>query len=103
MVIKDFTNNNFVILAHLFDERNNDNVIKTTQDEVAETLNMSRVTVNRSFALLINNGYIYKDTKHIGRYVLTDLGCKIVEVIHCLSVEANTLKAKQMLDTKDIF
>ena len=103
MVIKDFTNNNFVILAHLYDEKNNENIIKTTQDEVADTLQLSRVTINKAFSLFIQNGYLQRDFKHVGRYYLTDLGCKVVEIIRTLSVEANMLSTKEKLGCADVF
>ena len=103
MVIKDFTNTNFVILAHLYDEKNNENVIKTTQDEVADNLQLSRVTINKAFALFVQNGYLQRDFKHVGRYYLTDLGCKVVEIIRTLNVEANMVSAKEKLNCADIF
>ena len=96
MVIKDFTNTNFAILAHLYDEKNNENVIKTTQDEVADKLQLSRVTINKVFSLFVQNGYLQRDLKHIGRYYLTDLGCKVVENIRTLNVEANMFFTKKL-------
>ena len=103
MVIKDFTNTNFVILAHLYDEKNNENVIKTTQDEVADHLQLSRVTINKAFALFVQRGYLQRDFKHVGRYYLTDLGCKVVEIIRTLSVEANMVSAKEKFNCADVF
>lgn len=97
MVINDFTNTNFVILAHLYDEKNNENVIKTTQDEVADKLQLSRVTINKAFSLFVQNGYLQRDLKHVGRYYLTDLGCKVVENIRTLSVEVNMLSQKSLI------
>lgn len=95
MVIKDFTNNNFSVLAYLYDEKNNNNVIKITQDEVAEALNISRVTTNKVFTLFIERGYLQRDICHVGRYVITSLGCNIIETIRCLSVEMNINKYKE--------
>ena len=103
MVIKDFTNNNFVILAHLYDVKDNNGVIKTTQDEVAEYTGLSRVTINKIFTLLVEHGYITKDARHVGRYVITSIGCKVVDVFRCLSVEANNLIAKNNISFSDIF
>ena len=100
MVIKDFTNNNFVILAHLYDAKDNNGVVKTTQDEVA---GLSRVTINKIFVLLVQHGYIAKDARHVGRYVITSMGCKVVDVFRCLSVEANNLIAKNNIAISDIF
>ena len=86
MVINDFTNNNFLVLSHLYDEKDQNNVVKTTQDEVAEHLGISRVTVNRAFVLFINNGYLRRDTSHVGRYTITTFGCNVV----CKIRELNT-------------
>ena len=111
MVINDFTNTNFVILAHLYDEKDQNNVVKITQDEVAEHLGLSRVTINKAFALFVqnfalmfyDNGYLQRDFKHVGRYYLTDLGCKVVEIIRTLSVEANMVSAKEKFNCADVF
>ena len=103
MVINDFTNTNFVILAHLYDEKDQNNVVKITQDEVAEHLGLSRVTINKAFALFVQNGYLQRDFKHVGRYYLTDLGCKVVEIIRTLSVEANMVSAKEKFNCADVF
>lgn len=103
MVINDFTNTNFVILAHLYDEKDQNNVVKITQDEVAEHLGLSRVTINKAFALFVQNSYLQRDFKHVGRYYLTDLGCKVVEVIRTLSVEANMVSAKEKFNCADVF
>lgn len=102
MIIKDFLNNNFIVLAYLYDQKTANNIVKTTQDEVAEYMGLSRVTVNKVFGVFIEHGYINKDTKHIGRYVLTDLGCKVVESIRCLSIEANVLRPNNY-STKKIY
>ena len=103
MVIKNFTNNNFLILSHLYDAKDQNHVVKITQDEVAEHLSLSRVTINKAFALFVQNGYLHRDFKHVGRYYLTDLGCKVVEIIRTLNVEANMVSAKERFNGADIF
>lgn len=103
MVIKDFTNNNFIVLSYLYDAKDKNNVVKITQDEIAEHLNLSRVTVNKAIILFIQHGYVRRDLKHVGRYIVTDFGSKIVETIRTLSVEANTISIKETLDCANIF
>lgn len=103
MVINDFTNTNFVILSYLYDEKNEENIIKITQNEVADKLNLSRVTVNKAFAIFVQNGYICKDIKHVGRYSITALGCKIVDIIRLVNAEANVEIAKGKINKLDIF
>lgn len=102
MVIKDFTNNNFLILSHLYDEKDHNNVIKTTQNEVAEHLGLSRVTVNRAFVLFINNGYLIRDTSHVGRYIITTFGCNVVCKIKELNVECSICSTNKVLNTDNI-
>lgn len=103
MVIKNFTNTNFVILSYLYDEKNEENIIKITQNEVADKLNLSRVTVNKAFAIFVQNGYICKDVKHVGRYSITALGCKIIDIIRIINAEANVEIAKGEINKLDIF
>ena len=103
MIVSDFSNNNFVVLSHLYDAKDNNGVVKTTQDEVAEHTGLSRVTINKIFVLLIQHGYIARDARHVGRYVITSIGCKVVDVFRCLSVEANNLIAKNNIAISDIF
>ena len=102
MVIKDFTNTNFVILSYLYDEKDQNNIIKITQDEVAEHLGISRVTVNRAFVLFINNGYLKRDTSHVGRYTITTFGCKVVCKIRELNVEFSIRSANNAFNTDNI-
>ena len=102
MVIKDFTNNNFLILSYLFDEKDQNNIIKITQDEVAEHLGLSRVTVNRAFVLFINNGYLRRDTNHVGRYTITTFGCKLVCKIRELNVEFSIRSTTNAFNTDNI-
>lgn len=75
----EFTNENFRILAHLYDNKNEEHLVKTTQQEVSDALGISRVTINKVFSKLKDSGYITQDTTKVGRYYLTDSGLTVVE------------------------
>ena len=79
--VSEFTNDNFRVLALLYDNKGKDNIVKFTQQEVADELSLSRVTINKIFKHFKENGYITQDKKRIGRYYLTSAGELIVETI----------------------
>jgi CTP-dependent riboflavin kinase len=76
-----FLNDNFRVLEHLYEQRDGNKLIKTTQAEVAEQLHLSRVTVNKAFRLFMQKECIKKDVSKVGRYYITEVGCNIVQSI----------------------
>lgn len=74
-----FTTDNFRVLAHLYDKRSADNKTHITQQEVADNLKLSRITINKIMGELKSAGYITPDGNHNGRYVLTDKAVQIVK------------------------
>ena len=66
-----FLNNTFDVLSLLYDIKNENNIIRITQQEVADKLHISRITVNKTFNLLKDNNYIIQDKTHVGMYILT--------------------------------
>ena len=79
MSIVEFTNDNFRVLAYLYDNMDSARLVKITQQEVSAALGISRVTINKIFKQLKDGGYITQDTSKIGRYHITDAGVCIVE------------------------
>ena len=79
--ITGLTNNNFKVLSYFYDNKNNENLVKTTQDEIGKALEMNRSTINYIVKWLKNEGYITQDITRVGRYYLTDKGLKIVELL----------------------
>ena len=79
--ITGLTNNNFKILSYFYDNKDNENLVKTTQDEVGKALEMNRSTINYIVKWLKNEGYITQDITRVGRYYLTDKGLKTVELL----------------------
>ena len=55
--VKYFTNDKFRTLAYLYDVKGNDNRARITQQEVADELGLSRVTMNGIFKQLKEDGY----------------------------------------------
>ena len=78
------TNDNFNVLAYLYDNRDKENVIRYTQGEIADAIGFSRPTVNGIFKQLKEAGYLIQDTTRIGRYYLTDDAIKVIETFRKL-------------------
>lgn len=78
--VKYFTNDKFRALAYLYDMKGSDNRARITQQEVADELGLSRVTINGIFKQLKDDGYLQQDTVHIGRYLLTEKAISAVEM-----------------------
>ncbi len=74
-----FLNTNFKVLKYLHEQANG-LVVKTTQREIAEGLNLSRATVNKTMLQLEENSYLRRDQEHVGRYFLTEKGRNITEI-----------------------
>lgn len=79
--ITGLTNNNFKVLSYFYDNKDNENLVKTTQYEVGKALEMNRSTINYIVKWLKNEGYITQDITRVGRYYLTDKGLKTVELL----------------------
>ena len=79
--ITGLTNNNFKVLSFFYDNKDNENLVKTTQDEVGKALKMNRSTINYIVKWLKEEGYITQDITRVGRYYLTDKGLKTVELL----------------------
>ena len=77
--VKYCTNDKFRALAYLYDVKGNDNRARITQQEVADELGLSRVTINGIFKQLKDDGYLQQDTVHIGRYLLTEKAISAIE------------------------
>lgn len=78
--IDTFTNDNFKILAYLYDIKGFDNYARITQQEIADEITMSRATINKIIKQLKNENYIIQDSTHIGRYLLTGNAISAVEI-----------------------
>lgn len=79
-----FTNDNFRILAYLYDMQGANHKANITQQEIADELKISRVTINKIIGELKNSGYIEQDGNHVGRYILTKKALSIVETFRII-------------------
>lgn len=82
--IQYFTNDNFRTLAYLYDVKGGNNKAHITQQEIADELEISRVTINKIIGELKNSGYIEQDGKHVGRYIITEKGLSVIETFRMI-------------------
>ena len=78
--IEFFTNSNFKVLNYLYENKDTENQVKITQDEIGKALDMNRTTVNYIMKGLKEKGYVIHDDSRVGRYYLTEEAVKIVEL-----------------------
>ena len=76
-----FTNENFKILNYLYDQRNSDNIVSITQQEIADELNLSRATINKMINDLTQNGYLKRIESKMARYVMSQEAIDFVKVV----------------------
>lgn len=79
MSIVEFTNDNFRVLAYLYDNMDPSRLAKITQQEVSDALVVSRVTINKIFKQLKDGGYLTQDSTKVGRYYLTKKAISMIE------------------------
>ena len=84
--IKYFTNTRFQVLHCLYETADKNYCTRITQQEVAELLHLSRLTVNTTLQQLRDDGFVEFDSTRINKYTLTQQGIDTV---------------KQVLDRKD--
>ena len=77
--VEFFTNSNFKVLSYLYKNKDVNNQVKTTQEEIGQALNMNRTTINYIIKGLKEKGYIIHDESRVGRYYLTEEAITIVE------------------------
>lgn len=87
--VSEFTNENFRVLAYMYDNKNYQHLVKITQQEVSDELGVSRVTINKIFKQLKESGYIVQDKTKIGRYYLTESGIAVVETFRKINEKEN--------------
>ena len=79
------TNDNYLILFYLYNNKDKDQLIKVTQSELAEIMGYSRPTINASFKVLKEAGYLIHDKTRVGRYYLTNDAIELIETFKKLS------------------
>ena len=71
-MIEMFVNDTYNVLSYLYGKMDSTYLIKITQSEIANDLNLSRVTINGIFKQLKENKFLIHDDSRIGRYYLTE-------------------------------
>ena len=66
-----FLTDDFRVLAYLYRNKNADDKVSATQQEIADDVGLGRTTVNGILQELKRDGYLQSDGEHRGRYVLT--------------------------------
>lgn len=78
--ISIFTNNTYRVLAYLYDKRDKENMIRITQNEISEYLDLNKSTINSNMKCLKDNGYIMQDENRVAKYTLTEKGVKTISL-----------------------
>ena len=78
--VKYFTNDKFRVLSCLYDTKGIDNGTRITQQEIAEQLGLSRVTINGLLKQLKDDGYIQQDESRASKRLLTEKAIMVVEM-----------------------
>ena len=65
-----FTNDNFRIVNYLYDHKNEAGIVSITQQELANQLGLSRITINKLMNDMIERGYLLRIETTVGRYAL---------------------------------
>ena len=79
--IQNLTNNNYQVLAYLYDRADKGYCVRITQSETAKDFNLTRNTMNQIFKNLREFGYLVTDPEFPTKHYLTDKGVKIVEIV----------------------
>ena len=79
-----FTNKTYCVLSFLYDNKDNENLVKITQTELSEKVGINRTLINSIFKSLSENEYIRQDKTHVGRYYLTDTAIQVVGALRKL-------------------
>ena len=72
------TTNTYRVLAYMYDNKDKNNVVKITQNEIAQALELNKSSINMMMKSLKEKGFVIQDEEHLGRYSLTDVGVKTV-------------------------
>ena len=76
---ENLTNNNFKVLAYLYDKADRTNCVRITQGEIAKDLDLTRSTIGLIIKSLREFGYMKTDEEILTKHYLTETGIKVVE------------------------
>ena len=84
-----FINDTFRTLSALYDLKDDKNLVRVTQQELADILQISRPTVNIIFTKLLNEGYLFQDKDRVAHYYLTPDAIKVVKLFRKLEQQSH--------------
>jgi biotin operon repressor len=92
--IKKFTNSRFVVLEHLYNNKDGENIARLTQGEIAVNLDMGRVTINKLISELSEDGYL-QDATHAWGYILTSKAIVLITAIKNADKKLSNIEDKK--------
>ena len=76
--ISIFTTNTYRVLAYMYENKDKNNIVNITQNEIAQALDLNKSSVNMMMKTLKEKGFVIQDEEHLGRYSLTESAVKTV-------------------------
>lgn len=80
-----FVNDKFKVMSYMYDMMDKSNLVRVTQTELVEELDLSRSTINAIFKALKENGYLLHEDNKLGKYYLTEDAVKVVKMFRKFS------------------
>lgn len=87
--IKKFTNSRFDVLEYLYEHKDSNNVTRVTQSEIADSVDISRPTINKFISELKEDGFI-KETNRYLEYILTPKAIVLVSGMKSTAQKMNS-------------
>ena len=87
MGVELFLNDYYDLLKLMYDNKAiilDETIIPLTQQQIATTLNYSKMKVNNMFSILQKEGFVEQKTR--GKYILTDSAESIIKAIEKISL-----------------
>lgn len=78
--ISIFTTNTYRVLAYMYENKDKNNIVNITQNEIAQALDLNKSSVNMMMKTLKEKGFVIQDEEHLGRYSLTESAIKTVSL-----------------------
>ena len=87
--IKKFTNNRFDVLEYLYDHKDGNNLVRVTQSEIAESMNVTRPTINKFIADLKEDHFIQETERYL-EYILTPKAITFISAMKTVAKKMNS-------------
>lgn len=84
--IEKFVNTRYRVLRYIIENKDRNNIVHCTQEEMGTSLSLSRGTINRVLNELKDDGYI-EDNNHYWEYKLTN---KAIDIANALNFQKDS-------------